>query len=424
MKRYLLFYCLIGLFVSQGCKKETITSVHLTNSNPSFDSATGFLQASLSAEEFATLDLEHFEELRYRNKVLGFKIFEKNTSINKFLLLGKTAGAYKGSWVDMSALLIDRQKKSADGSVTIKTLSNDYNATVIMEKNKVVQIIKKDAGASPLTLESTVLPEIIIYYDVYNNVDMAISFISLYWLFGENDFYSGFYFETSGSGGGSSGDYNASNVVVAPTFTSPTDPIQDLKKELGCFTNDNTASYTISVNVNQPIPNSREVFSIGKAFPVGHAFLTLDQQNSNGTHTIRNLGFYPKTSVNPIKAVDHSIFGDDSNTPFDVSLKIEVSGGEFTSVINNLVNQQSSGYDLNNFNCTTSLIKSLSSVGINLPSTKSTDPFFSGNNPGDLGEDIRKLDLNKFSQENGNRKIVRKVSNLNDQNPTAKKGTC
>jgi hypothetical protein len=79
---------------------------------------------------------------------------------------------------------------------------------------------------------------------------------------------------------------------------------------------------------------------------------------------------------------------------------------------------------LNNFNCTNSPMEGLKSININLPSTKSTETLFSGNDPGDLGEDIRGLNLNDFSAQNGNRKITRTVSNLNNKYSKGKVGGC
>jgi len=65
--------------------------------------------------------------------------------------------------------------------------------------------------------------------------------------------------------------------------------------------------------------------------------------------------------------------------------------------------------------CTNFAMDALKSININLPSTKSSGALFSGNDPGDLGEDIRNMDLNNFSANNGGRKITRIISNSNDQ---------
>jgi hypothetical protein len=74
--------------------------------------------------------------------------------------------------------------------------------------------------------------------------------------------------------------------------------------------------------------------------------------------------------------------------------------------------------------CTNFAMDALKSININLPFTKSNSPLFSGNNPGDLGEDIRNMDLNNFSEENGSRKITRTMSNSNDQTAPSRSGGC
>ncbi len=81
-------------------------------------------------------------------------------------------------------------------------------------------------------------------------------------------------------------------------------------------------------------------------------------------------------------------------------------------------------YDLNNFNCTNFAMAALKSININLPSTKLNSALFGGNNPGDLGEDIRNLNLNNFSATNGNRIISRTISNSNDQTAPQRSGGC
>ena len=94
------------------------------------------------------------------------------------------------------------------------------------------------------------------------------------------------------------------------------------------------------------------------------------------------------------------------------------------SVLTQLKYQQALQYDLNNFNCTNSAMEALNSINIYLPSTKSDELLFSGNDPGDLGEDLRNLNLNAFSAENGDRKIVRTASNSDNQYPKEKTGSC
>ena len=427
MKRQIILCFLFGLFIFCSCKKEIISTEGFKVSNPFYDSSIEFLKSNLSGEDFARLDLNNFEELKYHDKVLGFKIFEQNMSHDQFLILGKTANEYNGNWVDMSALKMIQSSNYKSGSISLKSLDGKSSTKIIVEKNKVADVIKQGDNSTLPDNVSPVLPEIIIYLEIGKGDDNSgggASFTSLYWLFNQNYAYSGYYYQdpgNSGSGHSTSGN-SGHNVSAAPEFISPDNPIADLRKEVECFTNSNASTYTISLNVNQPFPNSRDIMNVFATFPVGHSFLTLDQVNADGSHTIRNVGFYPKNQVKFGTTIDQSTFGEDSNTPFDVSLKFDVSGSEFMTVINKLVGEQSSSYDLDNFNCTDAMISALSSININLPSTKSTDLLFNGNDPADLGEDLRNLDLNQFSKDNGNRKITRSVSNFNNQKPPAKKG--
>lgn len=433
MKRQTFLHFLFFLFILSGCKKENIATSIIKVSNPFFDSSVAFLRTTLSNGNFERLDISNFEQLQYNGKILGVKIFEKNIPHDRFLILGNASGDYEGNWVDMSDLKNTQSTRYQSGSISLTSLDGKFITKVVVEKSKVVNIIKQPDKNPALDNVSPILPEIIIFYDVNNGGDNGggSSFTSLYWLFNQNAFYSGYYYQDPGSSGsgtghgaGSTPGNKGDNISAAPTFISPDKPISDVKKEVECFTNNSTSTYSISVNVNQPIPNSRDIMNVFAAFQVGHSFLTFNQINADGTQTIRNIGFYPKNEVKPANIVDQSTFGEDSNTPFDVSLKFEVSGTEFINVINTLVGQQSASYDLDNFNCTNSLMSALGSININLPSTKSTDLLFNGNNPADLGEDIRNLNLDDFSTANGNRKITRSVSNSNDQKPPAKKGSC
>jgi len=278
-------------------------------------------------------------------------------------------------------------------------------------------------------VESVLLPEIIIYSERTTE-----GFISLYWLFDQDWGFENYYYAGGGSGtggssetpygsGGAGGGNSQDNVTVAPTFTPPTIAIKDIKSEVKCFSNNASSTYSISVNVNQPSPGTRDVFVPFSGFRAGHTFLTLEQHNVDGSAIIRNNGFYPKNSAKPSDPIDAATFGEDSNTPFDISLKITVSGSDFITVIKDLENQTMI-YNLDNFNCTNFAMDALKSININLPSTKSTGALFSGNNPGDLGEDTRNVDLNNFSENNGSGKILRTISNSNNQTAPPRSGGC
>lgn len=425
-----------------GCKKEAIQSNDETIKNIFIDSAVQFLKSKLSAADFNTLNVKSFRILSSKNENIGAKIFEKGLSADHFIILKKETRHFNGNWVSISGIN-SKISKEHTGSILLQSLDRKLSQKLIVENNEVTQIIttdntgskvisltpsKKDFSNSGITqrAENYVLPEVVVVAYIHT---VQIDFWSLYWLFNQFSYYNSYYtpndggFGGGGSGGG--GGYNSiPSVVAAPKLYPPDKPVADVKNEVKCFTNNSSSTYSITVNVNQPVPGSREVFDPLASFTVGHTYLTLEQINVDGSKIIRNLGFYPKNLAKPGSEIDKSTFGDDSNTPFDVSLKIYVSGSDFLTVLNNLIRQQSMNYDLNNFNCTNSPINALNSINVHLPSTKSSNVLFSGNNPADLGEDIRGLNLDNFRASNGGRKMARSQNNSNSQKPPSKTGGC
>ena len=411
-----------------GCNKDSISKVNPNYPDLYTDSALNFLKSKFP-NDFGKLDLNTIKSLRYKNEKIGLQIFQKS-SPTKFLLLKKDISSYSGNWVDLSQL---KKSKSGyyNGIIQLNNLITEGITRIVIDSNKVINgsdVGYKHANIKDTTdqTSSVLLPEIIVV--IYQP---SIDFLSLYWLLSQTDYYSDLYLQDYYPGGGYSDQHSAdsglviNNVAAMPVFISPANPIVDLKKEIECFTNSLSSTYSITVNVNQPNPDTRDKINPFSDFKVGHTFFTLQQTNPDGSIIVRNIGFYPKDLVMPGSSVSQSIFGEDSKTPFDVSLKISVSASEFNTVINSLINQQSHDYDLNTFNCVNSAMDALGSIYIYLPASKSGDQLlFSGYNPGDLGQDIRNLDLNNFSQLNGNRKITRKTSNDNNQTAPAKAGTC
>jgi hypothetical protein len=439
MKKSLFYFACIPLLIFSACKKQNIDYLHNQAQNPYFDSAVQYLKTQLTAQDFSKLNLENKEVLHYRGESIGIQIFEKNESPKKYIILKKDNTGYSGNWIDMSSLKLSKDS-SYNGTVNIKSISEETQVILGVKNNKVIQVIKtsntlvqtqvvnyptyKRYNVYSREKEGTIeLPDIVIYWGGKDQ-----DYVSLYWLFNQDKKLEKCYYQGGGSseatygGGGGTGN-NEDNVSIAPEFIPPADPITDIKKEVKCFTNNASSTYSISVNINQPSPGTRDVFSAFSNFRAGHTFLTLEQHNSDGTSIIRNIGFYPKYAAKPGDPLDVAVFGEDSNTPFDVSLKISVSGSDFITVTRNLENQ-TMVYDLNNFNCTNSAISALKSINVNLPSTKSASALFSGNNPGDLGEDIRNMDLNNFSASNGNRKMTRTVSSSNNQAAPKRNGGC
>ena len=178
------------------------------------------------------------------------------------------------------------------------------------------------------------------------------------------------------------------------------------------------------MNVNQPVPDSRSLANPFTNHTVGHAYLTLLEQLPNGNVIVRNIGFYPKNYAKAGKPIDQSSFGDDSYTTSSVSLKISTTANEFNTLIANIITQEKLQYDLNSYNCTTSIIDALRSININLPSTIASTGLFNGNSPSNIGQDIRQLNLRNFSSENNGRKVVRTINEKNVNMPIERQGEC
>src|SRR5690606_18966121 len=154
--------------------------------------------------------------------------------------------------------------------------------------------------------DEVVLPEVII---VVNN----LNYWSLYWLLNDISPFHRYYMLEEvivSTGGSPNGNKNPStppgkpsiptleddgdNVIALPVYQGPKTPIKSLADELKCLTVSPNSTYTISVNVNQPRPNSRDKVDHSNDFMVGHAFLSLEQTRANGTVITRNIGYYPE----------------------------------------------------------------------------------------------------------------------------------
>lgn len=188
----------------------------------------------------------------------------------------------------------------------------------------------------------------------------------------------------------------------------PTSPIGSITDYLKCFSNygGSDHTYTVTVCVDQPVPGSRTPWTftsvgtssttaVGNPFNTGHTFLVLAETFSDHS-VVRNVGFYPQTIVTPLTPGAQGQLNDDEGHDYNISLTISVDNGQFFNILNyvGLGNNPGLMYNLNNDNCTTFDLSALAAAGINLPSTKSSwlgDGY--GNDPGDLGEDIRNMSL-------------------------------
>jgi len=206
---------------------------------------------------------------------------------------------------------------------------------------------------------------------------------------------------SSVGGGGSPGGASSTNIFSLLNGDKPVYNILDYTK---CFTNTPGSgnTYTVTLCVEQPQPGSRETWgftgdgssSSGNPVSVGHVFLILNQTNSLGS-TVRNVGFYPATGVTPLSPQSKGQINNDGSHDYDISVTITMDNSQFFQVVNYINSWTESGltYDLNSNNCTTFALNALATAGVNLPRTSGTWLNGGGVNPGDLGEDIRKMDL-------------------------------
>lgn len=92
---------------------------------------------------------------------------------------------------------------------------------------------------------------------------------------------------------------------------------------------------------------------------------------------------------------------------------------DFNDILNFVESKKNTKYDLNTNNCSDFVINLAGVAGIKLPKTKSSFSGFSGTNPGNLGEDLRKQNENirdgkspegKTTSRNKNKDNDKKIS--------------
>ena len=210
---------------------------------------------------------------------------------------------------------------------------------------------------------------------------------------------------TSGSltsavgGGGGSGGIKPAAVLVIPGGNNLIGKISDYNK---CFTNSAGADhqYQVTVCVDQPVPGKRTAWGLNlptsvQPMPVnvGHTFLVFTESVASGVVVKRNQGFYPSGGVNPLSPSSPGAMNNDDQHGFNVSLTITVTGSQFFNMLGYVSNNSNDVYNINSFNCTTFALRTLYAAGVVLPMTIGSWTGGSGNDPGDLGEDIRYMTL-------------------------------
>lgn len=435
-------FSVFAFILATGCSKKDHLNIPTTNIG-FVDSAFQFLRSTLETEELKQIDFENYTRLTLEGQDRFVEIQCRQT--NKLILVEKTIEGFQGY---TNVLNIDGAS-SNNGTLICEDLDHYRKTTVSFVNGKVTSIERTTNGklnpyarisndnilegisVKPLATED-IYAELPTVY-VYGGGGGGSSFLlfSMFYMTNMNDFY--YYSYTPGimsPGGGGGGSYpapKASSVVNIPTHLAATKPI-NIAKELSCFKNVPGATYKLSVNVNQPTPNSRDVMNLTANRKVGHTFVTLEQRNPNGTVFTRNVGWYPESSAKPADGLTNGVYQDDSATPFAVGLTVVVTAQEFNKVVEYLlgVNQ----YSVSDANCTNIAVNAFGKANVKLPQTIGyvytqtnnyvTSPsgkaiVFQGVNPADLGQDIRAMNATTFSQNNGGRMVWIDKANSNTQ---------
>jgi hypothetical protein len=218
---------------------------------------------------------------------------------------------------------------------------------------------------------------------------------------GDGDSYGGIVSSSgaSGSGGGS--------ISPAASFTvlNGNNVIGNIADYNKCFTNiaGSGNTFSVTVCVAQPDPGTRTAWTPSlsgaagstygdKPVSTGHTFLIFSQTTGAGT-IARNVGFYPSGFAVPTSPISSGQLNNDDEHSYNISLKISVNNSQFFNMLGYVDQSPGLMYNLNTFNCTTFALKTLLQGDISLPATTGSWPGGSGNDPGDLGQDIMFLNL-------------------------------
>jgi hypothetical protein len=146
---------------------------------------------------------------------------------------------------------------------------------------------------------------------------------------------------------------------------------------------------TLTIYADQPRPGSNApVYGTD----VGHSWLSISQSAVGKTFT-RVFGYYPETGASPMEPSDHGVLVNDAGHEYDVSLSIPITALELAQILNYINTKLPATYDLNDFNCTDFVIDACRAAGIRLPENPNSWLGGGGLCPGQLGEDLRTLDI-------------------------------
>lgn len=327
------------------------------------------LKDSLNISDFSTVDFDKLyksEDVRSKNYFVRLSFKNKKTW-DDFILLktDSTGNMLKGKIVKIN---FDESKKgiakitviaSSLNRKTVRFLTNnsakssDKSADVNAQKSKFVTAGNKSSLMEEEPAGEQTLPDVVVtdYIDDDNT----------YWYCFDD------ILDYSGGGGGSTYTYGSSapggcggSGVTSPdetinvTFESNGQPQIDIAKYIKCFSTLSNTGATFKITIYSDIPvnnDPNELFSFTTG-DCGHTFLQLSKSNGS-TVVQQNIGFYPQigwkslaNSPTPSKIVDNA------GHAFNASLTITVDATHFQNALNEMQNESTEKYDIDDFNCT------------------------------------------------------------------------
>lgn len=215
---------------------------------------------------------------------------------------------------------------------------------------------------------------------------------------------------TGGTYGAISSAYGVFPIPPALTLTvspPPGNPIGNIANYFQCFTKgDGGHTFSVMLAVEQPIPGTRTPWALTRGGPigsssagnpvqVGHTWLIFTETTPFGT-TTRNVGFYPQSIVGPGFRTAQGVLADDESTDYNISLSVSVNSDQFFAMLNYVMQGNNPGYlyDLNQNNCTSFAVDAMAAGSV--PIYTAVGHWVGGGqgvDPGDLGEDIRSMQL-------------------------------
>ena len=363
--KHLIATAVIVLFLFS-CQKEmnVSTSNYSNNSNQFFENAKEKLRDSLSASDYASIDINQLfksKDAQSDGYFVRVAFQNKNIAIDFILLKTDSLGNVRQG-------KIIHVKKTNDKSTT-KSLSfqGQFIISTLNRKNEITKEVingrwKNQSGTTSLLEEEPAgeqtLPDCVVtYYTPTGGVST-----DWYWYGGFYDDYGGvssgstYTYGYAGGGGSSNSDGastnndNTLNIEVEPNDEGPI-KVEDYTK---CFSNvpDANATYQITLYADIPVNGDpSELFNTSTG-QVGHSFIQLSK-SSGGTSVQQNIGFYPETGWKSLS--DYSVASkvvDNAGHEFNSSLTMSVSSTEFSQAITQIQTLADRDYNISTWNCT------------------------------------------------------------------------